>query len=1115
MLKKLTRSGWLALPIIFMLLLLQPVASRSQGTGSKISIKGKNITFADVFKSIKKQTGLTVFYSNKLLDDSEKISVDFTREELGNVMNSILKGRQLNWRLKEKYIVLQKGVAPVPANTESPKTQLGTGDATEAQQRLQGTVTDGSGIPLPGVSIKIKERNTGTVTNAQGRYVIEASPGASLVFSYIGYVSQEIPVGNLTRLDVKLLEDDTDLTEVVVVGYGMQKKVNLTGAVSVVSGKDLAVRPMGQTSAALQGMAPGLTIKQNSGRPGADAGNIRIRGIGTLSTADPNALTGANPLIMIDGIEGSINNIDPNLIESISILKDAASSSIYGSRAANGVILVTTKRAKADLVSISYNNYIGWQDPTNMPKLVNALDYMLLINEAYKNTGRTPLYADALIEEYRGQGGRNSDQYPNTDWQKETLTGSGLQQSHFLTIQGGTQKVKLLGSFGLFDQKGIIENSNFKRYTIRNNADITFSDKLTARIDLQYVNAITTDPGASAGEIFQWMNGIPANQIGITESGQWGVGWNGVNPISASKDGGTKRTRAPFGSLNAIINYKPVEWLEAEAAYAPKYALSSDKNFRKAIQSYLPNGNTSFRTPALTSLTHTQEQSFFNNIRATVTASKNLNEHSFKLLIGGSREDFYLERISAYRDNYILPDYPILDGGSALNQQAKGTAEEWALQSLFSRLNYSYQGKYLLELNARYDGSSRFSEGNKYGFFPSASAGWRISEEGFFSGLKNIINEAKLRFSWGKLGNQNIGTYPSVTAMVFESTAMGEQIVNTAALNDMANKNISWETTEEKNIGIDLTLFNNLSITADYYRRRTRDILLLLDIPLIIGLNKPNQNAGMVDNNGWELGVAYKGNVKDFNYNVSFNLSDVKNTVVDLRGINLTGLTVHREGYSISSLFGYEAQGLFSSDEEVAAHAKQFGTVKAGDIKYKDQNGDGLINESDKIIIGSTIPRLTFASNIAASYKGFDLSVLLQGVGKANGYLNGPGVLPFNVGGALGGTIREENKDRWSPENPNAKYPRLAFGESNNEQASSFWLRDASYLRIKNIQLGYTLPVNLANKMKVNRLRVFANGSNVASFDRFLSGYDVEAPVGAGNIYPQVKLYSFGLEVTF
>ena len=1099
--KNLTRTGRLSLPVILMLLFILISGASSQAVG-KISIDGKNITIASVFRTIKDQTGLTVFYSNKLLDDSEKISISLKQAELGEVMKSTLKGKGLDWVLKENYIVLQKAVSL--AHAENPKSSVAPKPAAD---EINGVVKDNTGTAVAGASVKIKGSTNGTVTDNNGRYRINANLGDILVFSFVGYTTQEVPVGSTRTINVSLITADEKLSEVVIVGYGTQKKVNLTGAVSQISGKDLAARPMGQTSASLQGLAPGVTVRQSSGRPGGDAGTIRIRGIGTLS--DPN------PLVMIDGIEGSMNNIDPNLIESISILKDAASSSIYGSRAANGVILITTKRAATDQISVSYNNYIGWQKATNMPELVDALDHMLLTNEAYVNTGRTPLYSDALLQKYREQNGASSDLYPNTDWQKETLTGSGLQQSHFLTVQGGTQKVKLLGSFGLFDQKGIIENSGFQRYTIRNNADITFSDKLKARIDLQFVNAITTDPSVGSTEIFQWLNGIPANQIGINQSGQWGVGWNGSNPISASKDGGTARTRAPFGSINATLNYKPVSWLEAEVAYSPKYALSSSKNFRKAIQSYLPNGATSYLTPALSSLTQYTSQSFYNNMRATVTASKTLDEHSLKFLVGASREDFFTEWTNAFRDTYILPDYQVLNAGSALNQQATGSEEEWALQSLFSRLNYTYKGKYLLELNARYDGSSRFSTGNKYGFFPSASAGWRISEEGFMSGLKKVINEAKLRVSWGKLGNQNIGSYPAITTIILESYTLGKQIVNTAALNTLANKLISWETTEEKNIGLDLTLFNNLSLTADYYRRRTSDILLALDIPLIVGVGKPFQNAGVVDNIGWELGLGYKGAINDFNYNLSFNISDVKNTIIDMKGINQTGLTVNREGYSIGSLFGYQAEGLFASDAEVAAHAKQFGTVKAGDIRYKDQNGDNLINEADKIVIGSTIPRLTFASNLGGSYKGIDLSVLIQGVGKANGYLAGPGILPFNVGGAIGGTIREDNKDRWTPDNPGASYPRLAFGETNNEQVSTFFLKDASYVRVKNVQIGYTLPSRIAQKAALKRLRVFANGSNMASFDRFWKGYDVEAPVGAGNIYPQVKVYSFGLEATF
>lgn len=1092
--------------IISIACLLQVSASTK---AQKISLNEKRASLETIIRKIRNQTNYFFIGDTKLIRKANLIDINVKDVPLEEALNLCFSNQSLVYSIIDKTVVIKK------------KPLVFAPALIRQSILIKGKVTDENGGPLPGASVKIEGSATAATTNSNGEFAIEVPDQNSvLLVSYLGYEITRIKVENKTFLNISLTPQKLDLTEVVVVGYGTQKKVNLTGAVSTVSGKDLATRPMGQTSAALQGMAPGVTVKQNSGRPGSDGATIRVRGVGTLTSVD--ATLGANPLVMIDGIEGSMNNIDPNLIESISILKDAASSSIYGSRAANGVILITTKRANNDQVNISYNNYIGWQDPTNMPKLVNALDYMLLINEAYANTGRTPLYSDALIQKYREQNGVSSDLYPNTDWQKETLTGSGLQQSHFLTIQGGTQKVKLLGSFGLFDQKGIIENSGFKRYTIRNNADIAFSEKLTARVDLQYVNAITTEPAAStdpnigSGEIFQWMNGIPANQIGITERGQWGVGWNGTNPISVSRDGGTYRTRGPFGSINAIVNYKPVEWLEAEAAYSPKYALSSNKRFKKAIQSYLPNGSPSFLTPALTSLNQYQSQSFFNNMRATVTASKTFNDHNLKFLVGASREDYYFEWIQGYRDTYILPNYPILDGGSALNQTATGSAEEWALQSLFGRLNYSYKGRYLFEVNARYDGSSRFADGNKYGVFPSASAGWRISEEGFFSGLKSTINEAKLRLSWGRLGNQLIGTYPSITALVFESTALGKQIANTATLKAMANKDISWETTEEKNIGVDLTLFSSLSITADYYQRRTRDILLRLDIPPSVGLTAPFQNAGTVDNKGWELGINYKGNVKDFNYNVSFNLSDVKNTIVDMKGINQTAnLTVNREGYAINSLFGYEAQGFFASDEEAAAHAKQFGTVKAGDIKYKDQNGDGLISESDKIIMGTTIPRFTFASNIGASYKGFDLAVLLQGVGKANGYVNGPGVLPFNVGGALGGTIREENKDRWSPENPNAKYPRLAFGESNNEQASTFWLRDASYLRVKNVQIGYTLPASIVKKMSINRLRVFANGSNVASFDRFLNGYDVEAPVGAGNIYPQVKLYSFGLDVTF
>ncbi|MGK6350979.1 SusC/RagA family TonB-linked outer membrane protein [Parapedobacter sp. DT-150] len=1089
--------------LAILLTLLTVLQASAFSYAQRVTMKANNIALNEAMETVQKQTGYLFFFRGKDIAYT-RVSANIADADLTTAMNMLLEDLPLSWSLEEETIIIahhaMKGFSKGP-------TLAGI---LSLQASINGRITDESGNPLPGATVTIKGTSTAATSNENGNYQITLpGQGGTLVFTMLGFDVLEQPVSGSSVINVTMTASMSDLEEVVVVGYGTQKKVNLTGAVSAIDGEALAMRPSGQTSAALQGLAPGVTVTQRSGKPGSDGAGIRIRGIGTMGSS-------ADPMVLIDGIEGSMNNIDPNLIESVSVLKDAASASIYGSRAANGVILITTKRGAGDRISLSYNNYVGWQSPTNMPDMVDALDHLLLTNEAYVNTGRSPLYPDALIEEYRAQNGVSSDAYPNTDWQKETLTGSGLQHSHFLTVNGGTNKVKMLASFGYFDQQGLIESTSFKRYTIRNNMDITFSDKLSARVDLQYVNPITKAPAVSVNDIFQWMNGIPANEIGINANGTWGVGWNGNNPISAAVDRGFSLNKGPFGSINAFLNYKPFEWLSAEINYAPKYATTVSKTFHKTVQSYLPDGTPSFAVPQRTSLTQGNSQQLYNNMRATLTASKLFGDHDFRWLVGASREDFTNEFINGFRDIYVLPDYPVLDAGSAENQRATGSGEDWALQSFFSRINYNYQEKYLLELNARYDGSSRFAKGNQYGFFPSMSAGWRFSEEGFMAGTKGILSEGKVRASWGRLGNQLIGTYPFVVALDMGSTALGGQIVNTAALNNMANRDISWESTEERNIGVDLIFFNRLSLTADLYHRRTSDILLELDIPLIIGLNRPRQNAGAVENKGWEIALGYNSSPnREFRYNLIFNLSDVHNKITDMRGINQTSITADREGHPIASLFGYQTAGYFQTAEEVSEHATQFGSVAPGDLKYVDQNGDGFINESDKVIIGSTIPRLTYSLIGGFRYKGFDFNAMFQGVGKADGYLWGAGIMPFSVTGAIGGTIREDNKDRWTPDNPNAKYPRLAFGQSNNEQASDFWLRDASYLRLKNLQLGYSFPQHWLSAGKLQQFRIFANGTNLFSIDNFWDGYDVEAPVGNGNFYPQVKVYTFGLEVTF
>lgn len=1069
-----------------------------------VTVDLHQVPLGDALNKISRLSGVKIAYVQSMITQAKAVSYHCQEEKLSHVLEEVLRPRGLSYTLVGNIVVVKE------AETFRPYQHNRTTDTATAHLGVvRGWITGVNGTAIPGATIRVQGKTGVAITGEEGHFELHgAGTGDSLEITGAGFISRTVAVTGEKELLIQMEEQVPGLSDVVVVGYGTQKKKNLTGSVTVIDGQALTLRPVGQGSAALQGLAAGVTVIQRSGEPGVDVGSIRIRGVGTFSSA------GADPYVLVDGVDGSINSIDPNLIESVTILKDAAAASIYGSRGANGVILITTRRAKASRLSIAYSGYTGWQKPTNLPKVVNALDHMLLTNEANTNVGNSAPYSEALIQKYRAQGNGSSDSLPNTDWQKATLTASGFQQSHFVTVNGGSEKIRMLASMGYFDQAGLIPHSSFRRFTIRNNADIIFSSKFNMRIDLQYVNQIATAPSAGAATIFHWINNLPANQLARNANGTYGVGWNGINPVAASISGGTSVTKTPFGSINTTLNYQPLSWLKAEMTIAPKYAENLGKTFSKAVQSYYPDGRPAYLTPAKTQLIQSSAQSRYNYWRGTLTASRSFSRHDLKLMAGAEQQDYHTENIAASRDTYVLTDYPVLNAGSPFSQTNSGTGEETALRSFFGRLNYGFGNKYLLELNARYDGSSRFSQGHKWGFFPSFSAGWRVSQEAFMQSLKPVINELKLRASWGRLGNQNISSYPSVASLSYGAYTIGGQIVNTAAINSLANSNITWEKTAMTNAGADMTLFRHLTITADYYYRKTTDILLNLNVPLIIGLAAPVQNAGIVTNRGWELTIGYKGKSGDFTYDINANFSDVVNKVVDMHGIRQTGITINREGYPIGAIYGYEAEGFFNSEDEITKHAKQFGQLAPGDIKYKDQNGDGIINEADKKVLGSTIPRYTYGVTLHGAYRGLELSVLLQGVGKADGLLYGGAVMPFYVDD-IGGSLLEINKDRWTPQHTNASFPRLAWGGSNNQQVSSFWMRDAAYLRIKNIQLGYTLPAAFTARLGVQSLRVYANLSNAFSFDHFWKGYDVESPVGKGNVYPQVKVYSFGIHVNF
>lgn len=1081
--------------LLFFIALFQVSANSFSQT--RLNLKFENATLESVFSKIEANSEYSIFYKNELIRNSKDISGEYNNASVTEILDQVLKYENLSYTIKGKLIMI------VPKDKEN--TELNG----QQSKSVSGKVTDLSGASLPGVSVVVKGTTTGVITDIDGKFTLSKVPeNGILQFSFVGMKLQEISVAGKSLINVTLDEETVGVDEVVVVGYGTQKKVNLTGAITSVSGKDLARRQVSQSSMLLQGVAPGVVVTQRSGQPGRDAGTISIRGKTTMGDN--------NPLILVDGIEMGINNIDPSMIESVSVLKDAASSSIYGSRAANGVILVTTKRADQERMSISYNSYIGFQRPTNLPNMVGAIDHMQLTNEAYVNTGKSPLYSDAYIQEYRENMATNPDKYPDTDWYDKVLNTNGFMQNHFLTMMGGTQKAKVAVSMGYLDQNGIMANTGYKRYTIRFNTDLQLTKSFSAQVDAHIMQSKILEPSRGTADAIHWAGRIPANQVGVLSNGEWGEGWNGDNPIAFTQDGGVRKEEAPSVTLNIILKYKPTKWLAMDVAYSPNYWQSSSSSFSKIVQTYRWDGTASYMSPQKSSLSATNNRNLTNNLRSTITLNKAYGNHDVKALLGYQQEDYRNDGITGYREVFAFPDYPVLNSGGELNQKSYGWASEWALKSFFGRLNYSYLDKYLFEGNFRYDGSSRFVGSRKWGIFPSFSAGWRISEEPFFAILKDKISNLKLRASWGKLGNQNIGSYPfSSDVNLGLKYVFDKQVVSGAGLTSLANTEISWETTTSSNVGLDITFLKKINVTAEYYYKKTDDILLYLDIPKIIGLSAPAQNAGVIENRGWDLGISYSDWDHKFKYEIGVNVSDVKNKILDLKGVNTTGVTVNHEGYPMYSLYGLKADGFITEadfDEAgVYKYAKQFGNIAPGDIKYVDLNDDKIINSNDYTIIGQTLPRYTFGFNFNSKYKDFDFSFFLQGVGKADGLLRDQGIMPF----VMGGTVQEQHKDRWTPENRNATFPRFAFNETNNEQTSSFWMRDASYVRLKNVQVGYTLNKRISDKIKAQQVHIYFSGQNLLTIDKFWDGYDVEAPVGNGGYYPQMKTYSLGIDVKF
>ena len=991
---------------------------------------------------------------------------------------------------------------------------------------VKGKVVDRFNNPLPGATIQVTHSPEKTITDVDGNFNFETIEDAELIVSYIGFRTLKLKTAGENFIHVVLDEDSQLLNDVVVVGYSTNKKVNLSGSVSSLNSEKLASRRVSNVSSALQGMAAGVTVTTQSGEPGGNGGHIRIRGIGTFGGDS------AAPLVLVDGVEGTIDEVDPNIIESVSVLKDAASASIYGSRAANGVILVTTKRGGSqDKFSISYKGYFGFQGATMLPQKVDALEYMQLENVAAGNDGSDLPYSDEYIREYVAGMATDPDIYPNTDWQDLILTENGFNHGHTLTLTSSSERIKTLTSIGYLDQTGIVVNSSYRKISVRNNMDIKLSDRLDMKFDIQVSNA-NKNSSPYEGHAFNYMNTRTPNIVNqFTGLYNGANGLMGNNPVLLLREGGIVKNNVIRATMAMALTYKILDGWNVSVQATPRYITKNNHNYKNSVTTYGdPEGTTSFKSgETYNSLTESAYRYFYWNTQALTNYEKQLDDHYFKVMAGMECQTYTEKTLSAYRQVFNFPQYDQIDAGNIENMNNGGGEYQWAINSFFGRLNYNYKERYLVEANIRTDGSSRFAEGNRYGVFPSFSAAWRISEEPFMESIRDRVDNLKLRASWGKLGNQNIGSsyYPTTQQLSTGSISMGGNLYTTSAVTSLSNRDLTWETSTMTDLGIDLSLFGCINITADWYRKITDGILMKLDIPNHIGMGAPFQNAGKVRNQGWELSVGYsKKLTRDFSLDAALTLSDVKNTITDMRGTSSTSGDIrNQEGSSINSIYGLICDGFINSQEEadeINANCPQFGTtVYPGDLKYRNVSGDNKITTDDKTIIGSTVPRYSYSFNLGVGYKGIRLSAFLQGVGKADGYLNSYYVMPCYQGG----TYRKEHLDYWTEQNHDASTPRLSYKSSNNTYTSSFWMKSAAYLRLKNLQLGYDLPSKWMKAIGLKSAYIYANAENLLTFTDFWDGYDPEVnynasatdgvSLGAANNYPQTKAFTFGVDIKF
>lgn len=1083
--------------LIFFLFCSFLVKAQSQS----ISLSGQ-ITLRKAFVEIEKQTNLSVDYNDQLVNTEIRIKKGYKDMPLSEVLTSILDDINCSYSIQGGHILItSKNSSPVKKNV------------------ITGTVTDERGEPVIGANVVEKGTTNGSVTDIDGHFSLTVQENAILQISYIGYLTRELNVTNKKAVNITLREDSKSIEEIVVVGYGTQKRGLVTGSLSVTDGGEIVQSKTQNLSLALQGRLPGVVINNRSGEPGSDNTSVNIRGRSTTGNNDP--------LILIDGIanRGGLDRINPNDIESVTVLKDA-SASIYGARSANGVILVTTKRGKEGKPSISYSYNVGLQSPTRLPEMADAATYASALNEIELSEGRSPRYTDEEIQKFRD--GSDPIHYPNTDWISETLRKSAFQQRHNISVSGANERVSYYIGGGFSDQDGIYKNSStyYKQYDIRSNIDANITKNFKVSVDISGRIEDRHYSGESSNNIF-WalLRGLPT-ELARYPDGSPTYGMDIGNPVTMVTDETGYRNYKKYifnSTISAKIDLPWItEGLSMDGYMAFDKVGEEHKDWLTPAYYYTWNENTDVyekhkyarREYASLSQEYLPTTSF--TLNAKIMYKRTFASlHGVDAMVGFEQNEFKGHNFSSSRSNYLSTAIDQLFAGSSDKQYINngGSAYEQARRSLFGRLAYDYAGKYMAQFNFRYDGSYIFASGKRWGFFPGISLGWRLSEEKFLKDNVSWLNSLKLRASYGQQGNDNVGAFQYLLRYAMgRNYVFGGSDVEGVYQESLPNEAITWEVAKTYNLGLDGTLWDGkLGFEIDLFQTRRSNILTARNasIPQYTGLiNLPNENIGKVKNQGVELQLSHSSKLGQVGLNLSGNFMFARNKVIDVDE------TPWGEGYEYMNAEGkpmgtelyYQAIGIFRDEEQLSSYPHLEG-ARPGDIIFKDVDGNGVIDGMDRVRANLMhFPEIVFGLNIGLDWKNFDFSMLLQGQARAQQAV-------YTRLDNTGNSFKSITDDRWTVDNIDGSMPRPG-GSINNNYSSDFWLKDASFLRLKNIEIGYTLPQVWFNKIKVSNCRVYLSGYNLLTLDK-IKVMDPESDNSGASYYPQMKIFNLGVSLTF